>query len=263
MTSYIGPIGSIIGVKCPSSLSASGGRTSTFSRTLSRQKAFMSKSGPREWSAELSQATTPSQISGLRWLADYGQPPFVWYPPDAVFGNILEPAVAALVSGRHNGLEGPLVEVEPGIWVKSAIPDAAASVSLPYKSGFLDALPIPAGQRITVSAWMTGSAVITVAWRDAAGGLLSSAGSGALGTSGSLVRRSFSATPPAGAVRMTLLLTATQVAGPAVSITDSVTPYSPGKGCRRSVVHGLSESLTLISTQQSMSGYSFTVSEVG
>lgn len=268
MTTYIGPVGSLIGIKCPSELSISGGREVTLARTLSRQKAFLARAGFREWSAQLSPATTPGQVAGLAWLAEFGNPPFVWYPPDAVIGNILDPAVAGLVPGRHNGLEGPLVEVEPGLWVKSAMPDGANAVSLPIRSGSLDPIPVIPGEAITVSAWMRGATldrgqVIALIWRDSQGNSLNTESITVGESSGSFQRRSVTRTVPVGAAQLTLQFFTAQVGGPAISITDSLRPYSPGKGCVRAVVHGLSEALTLANSQATYSGYSFTVSEVG
>ena len=261
-TAFIGPVGSLVPFLGPSSESISDDRAVSFADTLGRRKAFMGRKSPRTWACELN-ARYPRELSGLRWLASYGNPPFVWYPPDAVFGNILEPAVAGLVSGRHNGLEGALVEVEPGVWVKSAVPDGGGAVSLPYRGGALDPIPVIPGRPVTVSAWLRGaSSRIDVAWRDVSGATISSS-TGPASSRPSLVRVSRTLTPPAGAVQMTLVFQCDQVAGPSVSLTGSMTPYSPGKGCKRAVVHGLSESLAVVTQQESLSGYSFTVSEVG
>lgn len=261
MTSYIGPVGSLIPVKCPSSLDTSGGRDVSFTRTLGRQKAFMGKVASRTWGASLSPATSPGKVAGLAWLADYGNPPFVWYGPDAVMGNILEPATTGLVPNATNGLEGPLVEVEPDVWLKSALP-AVSSISMPYRAGMLDSVAVIPGVPLTVSGWVRGVASVAVVWRDILGASITT-NSRSLGTSTGLVRRSTTLTPPDGAVQMTMQFFCTQLAGPAVSLTGGLTPYSSGKGCKRAVVHGLSEALTMATSQQAMSGYSFTITEVG
>lgn len=257
----MGPVGSLIPV-WTTGVSSTTERETSLVSTLSRRKAFVGRQAFRDWSVD-ADFTQANESSGLRWLAEFGQPPFVWYSPDAVFGNILEPAVAGLVSGRHSGLEGALVEVEAGVWVKSAVPDGVSSVSLPYRSGLLDPIPVAPGRPVTVSAWLRGAATrIDVAWRDASGASISSS-AGASSSRPSFMRDSRTLTPPAGAVQMTLTLFGDQCAGPAVSLTDAVTPYSPGRGCKRSVPHGLSDSLILVSQQSSLSGFSFTVSEVG
>lgn len=262
MTSYIGPVGSLIPVKCPSSLGVSGGRDVSFTRTLGRQKAFMGKVASRTWEASLGLAT-PGQLAGLQWLADYGTAPFVWFGPDAVMRNVLDPAVGGLVSGTHSGLEGPLVEVEPDVWVKSAVPNGVSSVALPYRSGFLDPVPVMPGRPVTVSAWLRGSVSrIDIAWRNLAGAILSSS-AGTATARPALRRASRTLTPPAGAVQMTVTFFGDQIAGPAISMTDRLTSYSPGKGCGRAVVHGLSEALVMATDQQAYSSASFTITEVG
>lgn len=262
MTSYIGPVGSLIPVKCPSSLGVSGGRDVSFTRTLGRQKAFMGKAASRTWEASLGLAT-PGQLAGLQWLADYGTAPFAWYGPDAVARNILEPAVAGLVPGRHSGLEGPMVEVEPGVWVKSAVRDGGTGLSIPLRSGSLDPVPILPGKPVTVSAWLRGTASgIDVAWRDLSGTTVGSS-AGPLASRASLTRVSRTLVAPAGAAQVSITFQAEQVAGPAVSLTDKLASYSPGKGCKRAVVHGLSEALVMATDQQAYSSASFTITEVG
>lgn len=263
MTSYIGPVGSLIPVKCPSSLGVSGGRDVSFTRTLGRQKAFMGKVASRTWDAALSDATTPGQLAGLRWLADYGTAPFVWFGPDAVMRNMLDPAVGGLVGGTHSGLEGPMVEVEPDVWVKSAVPNGVSSVALPYRSGSLDPVPVMPGRPVTVSAWLRGSVSrIDIAWRNLAGAIVSSS-AGTATARPSLQRASRTLTPPVGAVQMTITYFGDQVAGPAVSMTDRLNSYSPGKGCKRVVVHGLSEALVMATADVAYSSASFTITEVG
>lgn len=265
-TAFIGPVGSLVPFLGPSGESITGGPKVSFSDTLGRRKAFMGRSSPREWSCDLN-ARYPREVAGLRWLAEFGQPPFVWYPADAVFGNILEPAVAGLVPGRHTGLEGPLVEVEPGVWVKSAMSDAA-NVTLPMLAGSVDPIPVVANHPVTISAWMQGATLsgnrenISVFWRDHAGAVLSSTGTDFASTGGRL-RRSVTLVPPQGAVQMTIQFFAVQVCGPTVTLSGRLAPYSPGKGCKRAVPHGLSEALVLVSGDRSLSSYSFTVSEVG
>lgn len=260
-TATLGPIGALIPV-WTTGVGLSTDRPTSVVRTLGKAKAFRGRASSREWAVS-AEFGSSGEMGGLLWLAEYGNPPFVWYPPDAVFGNVLEPAVAGLVSGRHNGLEGALVEVEPGVWVKSAVPDGGGAVSLPYRGGALDPIPVITGRPVTVSAWLRGaSSRIDVAWRDVSGATISSS-AGSASSRASLVRVSRTLTPPAGAVQMTLVFFGDQVAGPSVSLTGSMTPYSPGKGCKRAVVHGLSESLAVVTQQESLSGYSFTVSEVG
>lgn len=260
-TATLGPIGALIPV-WTTGVGLSTDRPTSVVRTLGKAKAFRGRASSREWSVS-AEFGSSGEMGGLLWLAEYGNPPFVWYPPDAVFGNVLEPAVAGLVSGHHNGLEGALVEVEPGVWVKSAVPDGGIAVSLPFRGGFVDPVPVIPGRTVTISAWLRGTSTrIDVAWRDVSGATISTS-AGTASSRPTLYRVSRTLTPPAGAAQVSITLHGDQIAGPTVTFTDKVTPYSSGKGCKRAVVHGLSESLAVVTQQESLSGYSFTVSEVG
>lgn len=259
---YVGVVGSIFPFFGPSSLSISGGPKVSFEETMSKKKAFVGKTAPRIWECGMD-SRYPSEVAGLQWLAEFGKPPFVWYPVDAVIGNALSPSAAALAPGAHDGLEGPMVEVEPGVWLKSALPDSTGAVSLPLRSGQLDPLPVIPGTPLTVSVWLRGEDTrITVAWRDLSGSVIDSSSPSPVSRA-SLVRVSRTLTPPPGAVQATFILRGTQVAGPTVSFTTAVTPYSPGKGCKRAVIHDLSEALGAVGLTSSSSSFQFTVSEVG
>ena len=164
--SFLGPVGSIIPVKCASQLTSSGGRQVSFQGTLGKRKAFLGQVRAREWQVDVGLAE-PAELSGLRWLAENVNAPMVWYSPDAVVGNILTPAVAALTPETHNGYEGPLVEVEPGVWVKSALPPVGSFISIPRPEGTLSPAPVVAGVPVTASVWGRGSDVrVSMTWRD-------------------------------------------------------------------------------------------------
>src|SRR5690625_3838105 len=153
MTTFLGPIGSLIPVKCASTLTSSGGREVSFTRTLGKQKAFLGQVRAREWNVDIGLAK-PHELSGLRWLAEYSSGPLVWYPPDAVAGNILGSQFAGFGPEFHNGLEGPLVEVEPHLWVKSAFqdPDTGLNIGFPRSGPNKDYVPVPViqGQLVTI-----------------------------------------------------------------------------------------------------------------
>lgn len=262
MTTYMGPIGSLLSVKCPSDLSRGGGRSVSFSDTMSRRKAFIGRNTPREWSVDIGVAS-PGDLAGFEWLANYGAPPFAYYSDDAVLHNILSPAAAAFAPGAYEGLEGALVEVEPGVHVKSALPDGPDNaVGLPFAGDEVDPMPIPAGMPLTFSAWTRGGSRFQVFWRDISGEMITTE-SGDIFDTADWSRQHATLTPPTRAVQMSVNVFAAQVAGPAVSITDSLTPYAPGRGAKRAVVYGMSESLILVTRDKSLTSASFTVSEVG
>lgn len=261
--SFLGPVGSVIPVKCASQLTAAGGRPVSFQDTLGKRKAFLGNVKAREWSVDIGLAK-PQELSGLRWLAENVDSPMVWYSPDAVVGNILPPDVAGFTQGAHNGLDGQLVEVEPGVWVKSALNDGTTSLRIPYGGGAEHALPVIAGHPVAVSAWMRGNEMrITVMWYDQSGTLLAT-DTGANESHASWVRMSrVLVAPPAAARAEVRFVGSTQVAGPAVTLTDRVMPYSPGRGATNVIVHGLSDAVIRATDQQQLGSLSFTISEVG
>lgn len=262
MTTFLGPVGSLIPVKCASQLTSSGGRQVSFGDTLGKRKAFLGQVRAREWSVDIGLAK-PAELSGLRWLAENVHAPMVWYPPDAVVGNIVTPAQGDFTVRAHNGLEGPLVEVEPGVWVKSALPSGGTSVAFPRANGVRMPAPVVQGVPVTASAWLRGSnARVQLVWWSADQVNLGSVSSTV--SSGAEFRRvHVTAVPPMGAVGLTCELTGTQVAGPAVTLTDKLLPYSPGRGATRVVTHGLADAIIRATENQQLQSLSFTVSEVG
>lgn len=265
MSTYIGTPGALMKVACPSRLSSGGGRAVSFEGTQSRRKAFLGRSVLREWSVDMS-AATPRDMAVFEHLADYGTPPFVYYPDDAVLHNVLAPAYAALAPGTHTGLDASPVEVEPGLFVK-AVATSGSNFSFPYRDGLLDAAPIPSGVPVTVSAWMRGGTVsgdtqISVIWRGAAGEFISTVSTRFPGTS-VLTRRHVTLTPPPGSASMTFQMWAQQTAGVAVSLTSKLTEYAPGRGASRTVVHGLSRGLIVAHDRLTLEDASFTITEVG
>lgn len=259
--SFLGPVGSLIPVKCASQLTSSGGRSVSFQDTLGKRKAFLGNVRAREWDVEIGLAT-PGELSGLQWLAENVNSPMVWYSPDAVVGNILPPAQAAFTPDVHNGLEGPLVEVEPGIVVKSAFP-SASFVAFPRSGGEREPIPVVSETPVSASVWTRGSGgQLSLTWWDASGNSVSQEHSATV--SGSTFQRvSLTAVPPSTAVGATLSLRGEQVAGPAVTLTDRLMPYSPGRGAHRVVAHGLADAVIRATENQQYQSLSFTVSEVG
>lgn len=262
MTTYLGPVGSIIPVKCASRLTSSGGREVSFTRTLGKQKAFLGRVRAREWSVDVGLAK-PHELSGLRWLAEYSSGPLVWYPPEAVAGNILNQDQAALAPGTHDGLEGPLVDVEDGLYVKSAVPSDGSWTNFPLRFGLTDGIPVVPGVPVTVSAWLRGSTSrINVIWRDIDNADIGRSDGDPVSRD-SLERVSVTLVPPVGASQMTFVLHGSQIAGPAVTMTGRLMPYSPGRGAKRVVVHGLTDAVIRATENQQLKSLSFTVSEVG
>jgi hypothetical protein len=191
----------------------------------------------------------------------------VWYSPDAVVGNILPPAHADLAPGTHNGLEGPLVEVEQGVWVKSVFSDQFAHPGIQRGSGGYENAPVPAGVPVTCASWMRGNSLsgrqmLRVQWHDSAGGLIGSVDTD-FDVPVGWVRRSVTFTAPVGAASVRVSPHAAQVAGPSITLTDRLMPYSPGKGATKVLAHGLADAVIRATEDQQLESLSFTVSEVG
>lgn len=263
MSSFLGPLGSLIPMKCASRLAVSGGRDVTLARTLGSQKAFLGQVRARQWDVVIGLAK-PAELSGLSWLAEYSDEPLVWYSPDATVGNILSPDLSGLYGPVHDGMEGPLIEVEPGVFVKSALPEVDVGYfAMPRISpvGSIP-VPVPAGATVTASMWVRGpDARVSITWWDALKNSVGFAGSDYLNLP-EFERISVTAVAPPGATGLTMSLRGTQVAGPAVTLTDELMPYSPGQGAFRTVVHGLDKEVLRATTVQQLSALSFVISEV-
>src|SRR5690625_547507 len=260
MTTFLGPVGSLIPVKCASTLTSSGGREVSFTRTLGKQKAFFGQVRAREWSVDIGLAK-PGELSGLRWLAEYSSSPLVWYSPDAVVGNILTPDQAALEAGKHNGISGPLVQVQPGIFVKSVIRDPDR-LSVQIEPGPDTATPHAANKAVTVSAWVRGDSSLGVYWRDAEGTSLGLDQPSTVNY-GEWTRISRTIMPPPGSAQANLSIRCEQMAGPAVTLTDQLMPYSPGQGSKQVALHGLTGAVIRAYQEHQFQSLSFMVSEVG
>ena len=242
MSTYLGAMGSLIPIKCASQLTSAGGRDVSFTRTLGRQKAFVGRVSAREWSVDIGLAR-PGELSGLRLIAEYSSDPLVWYPPDATIGNILDPDIADFAPHTHQAIEGPIVEVEPGVWVKSVFPDDANHPFMQRRDNGIYPAPIPSGRDITFSAWLRGATLsnvqrLRVIWRDSTGANIGVSDAD-FDVSDEFVRRSGTFTPPTGATSVSLYPYAAQIAGPALALTDTLCGYSSGRGATRIGVHGL------------------------
>lgn len=222
----------------------------------------MGQVSARQWEANL-QWVPAEKLSAIRLVSEFGSEPVAWFPDDAVQANALTPAMAAMEPYTHDGIEGPIVEVEPGVWVKSALPDTSNRVTAPYsRDGTFSRVPVPAGVPVTISGWTIGGSSIQVFWSDLLGETVDTS-QASIGSSAGWVRRHITVTPPAGAAQFSYRFFADRVAGPALTFTDTLGPYAPGKGCHRAVVHGFSESVLRATEDQQGSALSFTVSEVG
>lgn len=268
MTAYIGPIGNLIGFKCPSAEEIELADNSSLSWTMGgRQKAQYRLNAPRAWRVGIGTAT-PGQVAGLGGLLRglYGPPPWTYVGPWAQVTNLLTPAASVLAAGSWTGagVPGGSVTLDDGSApVLSVLSDTGASINLPD-------VPAVPGKPVTGSAWGAGDTGFTVTLRflNTAGGTVSAASATTAAPLGSPLRRGHvTATPPDGTVSVRLELTgAKRAAQPAVSWTPDLAAWTVGEGAPTVIVQGLSRAVQLAVADQAFmrrSSASFTVQEVG
>lgn len=256
----LGTLGALVPVERVRPLSVETDRPVSFSDTLGGRKAFMGRRGMRDWSVSIG-VMNARRLASVIYQATYGREPLIWFPPGATAGNAFPPDLSNLLPDTHSGSEGGFVEVEAGLFLKSAMPNGSV-VSFPYRRGSLENMPVVPGRPMTVSAWIRGRTRIAIIWRNQAGSGIRTDVSPLEDTPG-LVRKHLTAFPPAGAVQATFQIFCSQIAGLSATFTDKLTPYNLGSGATRVVVHGLGDDMPWIDDQGPLSEIKFTVSEVG
>lgn len=264
---YLGTLGRMVGIKCPSSQSVETAERYSFDKTLEgRVKAQARPIGRRSWSLQLSQATTPQDHSALSAFANgaWGPGPFVFVPVDAPHTNLLTPADSLCQDpfpGATSVYPGGPVLLDDGSWAPASwASDGTGSVNFNYQF-----LPVIEGQPVTGSAWVKGVGASTrIFFYDANGSFLTVTGPNSTGTAMAYTRSVITANVPSGAVGARLGVTSSVGATrPALTWTDSVQPWGEGQGCSKAVVSAFSRDLTMAVVGNTYSSVSFTVTEVG
>lgn len=267
---YLGSLGRMIGIKCPASQSVEAEERYTFQTTLEgRRKAQVRPRGPRTWSLQTSDATTPEQVAALMQFAQgaWGPGPFVFLPADAPVTNLLTPA--ASLCGADEFILTSGVTVTEGAPMLTPDGWAAKSLIKTTSNGLFlgkDMVPVPATGKITVAAYVRGtSGAAGVAFYDSAGSSVSTTYSPVTAGASNVVRSHVSVTPPPNAVscRVVVNSSTVQAAWPSVTWTEKVQPFGEGQGCAKSVVSAASRSLVMAVAGSTYSSLSFTVTEVG
>ena len=261
---YLGTLGRLIEIKCPTSLQDSRSGGFTFATTLEgKVKAQALPGGRRVWDVELGQLTTPDDLQRLEQFAQgaWGAGPFVFVPADAPVTNVLPPRVASLdpaVLSAATAPDGPLLTPEG--W-------AARSVSRTQTIGYFGTAhsPVVSGQPVTGAAYVLGAdGGVRLYWYDRDGAQISWNTSPVRSTASEVVRSHVTALPPEGAVSCRLsFVFGAQAAWPTITWTDRLMPVSPGHGCDRAVVHGVSKDVVRATETQQLYSAGFTVTEVG
>jgi len=264
---YLGTLGRMIGIKCPSSQNVSAEERFTFTRTMEgKRKAQARQISRRTWSLQTSRATKPTEHSAVTAFAHgaWGPGPFVFVSAEAPHTNLLSPKWSlcdpSIPSASSVVGAGP-VEVEPGL----VMPRSYLNSDDGYVVLIPDKVPVLPGVKVTGSAYVLGSGMrAQIIFRDTEGALVQSYSSVASGASGAWQRLSITQSPPAGAAYVQLSITGDgRSTGPVVTWTDTVQPWSAGNGCPEAVVDGVSSELTRAIIGTTYSSVSFTVTEVG
>lgn len=266
---YLGTLGRMIGIKCPSSQGVESASRYSFDTTLEgKVKAQARPIGRRTWSLQLSSATTPQDHSVLAQFANgaWGPGPFVFVSTDAPHTNLLMPSTASCdersITYGYVLQAGPW-QVAPGLWAaNSYVNSSPSTVALPYGDRFYPAIP---GVPVTASAYVLGEgARVGVVFYDANDAFISSSYSPVAGSGTDVTRSVITTVTPANAVRCAVVSSYTlRGAMPALTWTDSVQPWSDGQGCLKAVVSAFSRDQVLAVVGNTYSNVSFTVTEVG
>lgn len=272
MSIYLGQIGRMVELKCPSSQQLSMGGEPTFEDTLEGMRIPQVSPfiGRRTWQNQLSDASTPQEVSAVMSFVnrEWGVGPFVFVSADAPVVNLLTPAqsscdlAAGTATVNGNFFTGPMQT--PDGWAGRSIGNESPEKLLYFGAEFIPALP---GQAVTASAYVQGTgAAVRVYFYDASSAIVGSAVTGGAGTAGEVIRSVVTALPPAGAVSCRIFaINAVAACRPAMTWTDQALPWADGQGCMKAIIHGASRDLVMASRDPRGGRYSnlsFTVSEV-
>lgn len=263
MSTWIGPVGSLVRFRAVSSLDAEPASRSSLMVTLAG--VVKEQRGPRarrSWSVRLPSSTRAEEVAGLLALVDglVGPPPWVWVDPWAAVTNLLTPAQSGLEAGTYSGGGSRLgaATATDGTWLPVAL-GSGSEILWPSPG-----VPIPPGDWVTGAVYVQGSSP-TVSLRFVSGAGATVGTAAASIPSGTGLRRvTVSAVAPASAVRALLLVnSSSRTAGAQITLTRAAVPYAHGEGADKVTIDGLSRSTLLASPDRRLHGVSFTVRELG
>ncbi|GAA1337114.1 hypothetical protein [Arthrobacter roseus] len=271
MSVYLGQLGRLVELKCPSGEAQAPEDTFTFEQTLEGRVKAQSRAfrGRRRWAVDIGVAT-PADVGALMAFADgeWGHGPFLWISTDTPVTNMLTPEQAScdpsVIYGANESAGGP-VETPDGWAGRSYVNSTPASLMY---FGF-DYTPVIPGEPVTASAYVRGAgAAARLYFYDSSGNWLGAfVTSTVTATAGIVVRSWVTATAPAGAASCRVLgVNTSQGERPAITWTDGLFEWSAGNGCSKAVIHGLSRQVILALREPGYGRYSspsFTIQEVG
>lgn len=260
MSVYLGTLGRLVELKCPSSQPVAVDDGTTFDRSLEGVVTAQVRAvRRRQWDVRIGLGTPADLANVLAFSAgEFGNGPFVWVSADAPVTNLLTPGVSTCGPTADVGasveLGGPLA-LPDGSFAGRSLVNSNTAQNLYFGPATVPVLP---GEPVTASAYLVGAgSKVGVNFHDAAGVYISSASSTASGVAGVATRLSVTATAPANAASCGPFGSATtQAARPAVTWTDQVFDWQPGEGCAKAVLSGVSRDILLALREPSYGQYS-------
>ena len=259
MIGFVGVPGALVALPYRGGLDTSSDRPVSFMRTLGgKRKAFVGPRSRREWSVSFTSIGS-REVAGLVEIArSAGE--VMWYPADATAGNLLSPQASGFESVSSVATDAGLVQLPDGSVARSVASSVAVRVGSAH--GTFEMVPLRPGQPVSVGCWSVGGQHFRGFWRDSTGASITNWSVSATSWAGWGWYEA-TLTPPAGAAFIELHVAGgTQYARPSVSWGPSAVDR-PGRGCPKAVVHGLSESLTVINRDDAYGSIDVTITEVG
>ena len=267
MTSFLGPLGRLVPVECPSTLTSQFERPASTRTTLGgRRTARIAARGHRSWAVSTGMAT-PLELANLAAVArgDFGPGPFWWVDPWAQQSNLLDPRDAAIeVPWGNSTLGGPVTLPGGPVVARHARTGSALNNWSTSPFGDYSRAPVIPGRDVTVSAWLDSAAKgLRYVFQDAAGSAVDGIGV-VSGTASGWHRVSRTVPAPDGAASVVLGQAGTGgLAAPAVTWTSEVREYGPGSGARNVIVTSFSQDVRAAWKGAMYSDQSYQIMEVG
>jgi len=258
---YLGTPGALVALPYRGGLDTSSDRPVSRVKTLGgRVKVFVGARARREWSVSF-------DLIGSReaaGLVAVSQSPgaVVWYPADAVSGNMLSPQAAGFDPVPASASDAGLVALPDGTVARSVLHSGSSQVYPGDAHMSHERVPVRPGEQVTVGAWGLGAIRFSMSFRDAEG-VVQSTGDSPTFTFPGWEWREYTLTAPASASFVSMGLTGgTQYARPSIS-WGAKAADRPGRGCPKAIVHGLSESLSVIAGDDAYGSIDVSITEVG
>lgn len=242
-------------------LSTATDRPVSFTRTLGgKRKAFVGARSRREWSVSFDPIGS-REVAGLLAVAQSAGP-VMWYPADAAAGNLLSPQASSFEVTPASAVRAGLVQLPDGTVAETVVHSGSTQVYPGTAHGSHERVPVRHGSRLAVGAWGLAGLGFSIEWW-AAGGTTSATTTVPTEAFTGWQWREAHYPVPSWAAFVSLGLTGgTQYARPTIS-WGTEAQDRPGRGAPATVVHGLSEALTVIAREDAYGSIDVTITEVG